>query len=281
LKMTIHLVFITHNRLDYTKLALASVLAEPTEEFSLTIWDNASTDGTVEYLKNEVNDPRIVEVVLNKENVGQTGAMNYVWSKTKAELIGKLDNDCLVTPGWTRTFAQAHRDIPRLGAVAMWHFFLEDFDFDRAKQKIQPFGNHKIFRHPWVCGSGFMIKRETFMKQGLWKEGEYVGTTYYFLKMAKAGYVNGWYYPFIYQEHMDDPLSSHCMIRDEESYHKFEKITFGLKKGMYSDVAGRFKCRQAILRNILYGPYDPSYYGGWRRKWLAAKRCIHKLIKKS
>lgn len=43
--MTIDLVFITYNRLDYTKLALASVLADPREDFSLTIWDNASTDG--------------------------------------------------------------------------------------------------------------------------------------------------------------------------------------------------------------------------------------------
>ena len=51
--MNIHLVFITYNRLHYTKLALASVLADPGEEFSLTIWDNASTDGTVEYLKND------------------------------------------------------------------------------------------------------------------------------------------------------------------------------------------------------------------------------------
>jgi len=46
--MDISLSFITHNRLEYTKLALASVLADPSEEFSLTIWDNASTDGTVE-----------------------------------------------------------------------------------------------------------------------------------------------------------------------------------------------------------------------------------------
>ena len=49
--MTIDLVFISYNRLDYTKLALASVLADPTEEFSLTIWDNASIYGMAEYLK--------------------------------------------------------------------------------------------------------------------------------------------------------------------------------------------------------------------------------------
>lgn len=69
--MRIVLVFITFNRLEYTKLALASVLADPTEEFSLTIWDNGSTDGTVEYLKNEVNDPRIADIILSRENVGQ------------------------------------------------------------------------------------------------------------------------------------------------------------------------------------------------------------------
>ena len=36
-----------------------------------------------------------------------SSAMNRVRSKTKAELVGKLDNDCLVTPGWTRTLAWA------------------------------------------------------------------------------------------------------------------------------------------------------------------------------
>ena len=49
--MTIDLIFIAFNLLDYTKLALDSLLADPTEEFSLTIWDNASIYGMVEYLK--------------------------------------------------------------------------------------------------------------------------------------------------------------------------------------------------------------------------------------
>lgn len=49
--MAIHLVLVTYNRLDYTKLSLASILRDPMEEFSLTIWDNVSTNATVEYLK--------------------------------------------------------------------------------------------------------------------------------------------------------------------------------------------------------------------------------------
>ena len=111
------------------------MLEDPNEEFDLYLWDNASSDETPEYLKDVLTDPRIQEVILSKENLGQTGAMNYVWGKTKAELVGKVDNDCLVTPGWTRILAQAHKDIARLGAVTCWHFFPEDFDYKDAKHK--------------------------------------------------------------------------------------------------------------------------------------------------
>jgi len=210
--MTIDLVFITYNRLEYTKLALASVLAEPTEEFSLTIWDNASTDGTVEYLKNEVNDPRIADIVFSKENVGQTDAVNQVWSKSKADLLGKLDNDCLVTAGWTRTLAKAHEDIPNLGVIACWHFFPEDFDYNQAQHKIQQFGQHRILRHPWTCGTGFLLKRDTFRKFG---SIQAKATTQYWLKIALSGYVNGFYYPLIYQEHMDDPRSPNTLLNSD------------------------------------------------------------------
>ena len=100
----IDLVFITYNRLNYTKLALSSILADHAEEFRLTIWDNASDDDVVEYLKSEVSDKRIVDIHFSKNNVGQTKAVNQVWASSKADLVGKLDNDCIVTPGWTKTF---------------------------------------------------------------------------------------------------------------------------------------------------------------------------------
>lgn len=269
--MNVAIVLVTHNRLEYTRLALASLLADAAEEFSLTIWDNASTDGTQEYLES-VDDPRIKEKIFSKENIGQTGAMNYAWSKTNVELVGKLDNDCLVTPGWTRIFAKAHQDIPELGAVAMWHFFDEDFDYERAKFKIQKFNGHIIFRHPWVCGSGFIMKRTTYKEQGPWKAGCDVATTYYFIRMALAGYINGWYYPFILQEHMDDPKSSYCLIKDEESFRRYKKITFGLKSSRYEDIEGRLKWRDEIVRNLLDDPYEPSYYIGWRSKLRGIKR---------
>ncbi len=273
--MTIDLVFITYNRLEYTKLALASLLADPAEEFSLTIWDNASTDGTVEYLKNEVKDRRIVDIVFSKSNVGQTVAVNAIWSRSKADLIGKLDNDCLMTPGWTRILAQAHLDILNLGVVACWHFFPEDFDYEQAKHKIQTFGKHQIFRHPWTCGTGLLLKRETFERLG---PIGYKATTEYWMRMALAGYINGFYYPLIYQEHMDDPKSRHSHLKEEASYQAAKKVSFNINSPGQETLAGRWRWRQEVLDNLLDDPWDPRFYVGWRDKLRRIKKRITKLL---
>ena len=261
----IHLAFVTYNRLEYTKLSLASVLADPSETFSLTIWDNGSTDGTAEYLKSEVNDPRIVDIVFSAENVGQTAAINQIWGGSQAGLLGKLDNDCLMTPGWTRTLARAHADIPQLGVVACWHFALEDFDEAAARKagKIQTFGAHRILRHPWTCGTGLLVKRDTFRRFGPIKQ---MTTTRYWLNMALEGYVNGFYYPFVLQDHMDDLRSAHCLTRDEAGLREYSQITVELKDNRIASLRAKEKRRRYILRNLNSGPWKAEPYDGWRGK---------------
>jgi glycosyltransferase involved in cell wall biosynthesis len=268
LLMTIAIVVPTYNRIEYTKLTLERLLSDTTEDFDLYIWDNGSTDLTKQYLLDELRDPRIVEVITNEENVGQTGAMNYVWSKTKADLVGKLDNDCLVTPGWSRVFEKAHKDISRLGAVAMWHFPVNMFDGASAQKakKIQTFGEHQIVRHPWVCGSGFIMKRETYLKYGPWESGRHVGTTQYFLRMALGGEINGWYYPLIWQEHMDNPLSSYTKLKDDKSIAENFEITYSLKFKNIRTLKERVEMGDKVLRSICGGPWDAKYYVGIRNK---------------
>jgi glycosyltransferase involved in cell wall biosynthesis len=268
----VHLVYLTYNRLDYTKLSLPRLLADPTEEFDVTIWDNGSTDGTQEYLTS-VKDPRIVELKLSRENVGQVAALNEVWSRLKADLLGKCDNDCLVTPGWTETLAKAHEDIPNLGVVACWHFFPDDFDYQRARKKIQRFGTHQIFRHPTTCGTGLLVKRSVYKRLGPLDADS---TTGYWMRMALAGYVNGWYYPLVYQEHMDDPKSAYTMLKDDRSYQAAKAVTFNINSPGQETLAGRWKWRDEVLRTLHDSPVAPRYYlPGWQgklRRGLAALR---------
>ena len=260
--MDITLAFVTYNRLHYTRMALESVLADKSENFSLYIWDNSSSDDTPKYLKT-LSDSRIKNVILSKRNVGQIEAVNAIWSHSKDQLLGKLDNDCIVTPGWTKMLAQAHSDIENLGVVACWHYFSDDFDQARAAHKLQQFGNHTIFRHPWTCGTGFLIKRSAYERFGPMVGP---GTTKYWLNMASAGLINGFYYPLVLQEHMDDPKSRHSSLKDEESYQAAKAVTVNINRHGQHTLADRWQWRQRVLDELLDGPYEAKYYAGWRKK---------------
>ena len=271
----IELAFVTWNRLEYTRLALSRLLSDPDEEFRLSIWDNGSTDGTRDYLRDEVDDPRVHDITFSDENVGQIVAVNTIWSSSQADLLGKVDNDCLQTSGWTRTLAAAHHDIDRLGVVACWHYFPDDFDYERAKWKIQEHGGHRILRHPWTCGTGLLIKRSTFLALGPMKGSS---TTQYWIEMAARGYVNGFYYPLVFQEHMDDPKSRYTRLKDEESYQEAKADTYSLNYHGQSTLNDRWIRRQQVLDNLLDDPWEVSYYTGWRGR---ARRLRNRLYQSS
>jgi len=248
----IEFAFVCYNRLEYTRRALESLLADPSRSFIVTIWDNASSDGTREYLRT-VSDPRINDLVLSEENVGQVDAVNTVWQRSDAELLGKLDNDCILTPGWADQLQKAHEDIPDLGVVACWHFFEDDFDIERARHKIQTFGEHRILRHPWTCGTGLLTKSRIYRELGPIVGP---GTTGYWTRMAQAGYINGFYYPLIYQEHMDDPKSQYTLLTSEDAFQDARG------DGTLEEL---WEFRRFILRNLHDDPWDVKYYLGWRK----------------
>lgn len=140
------------------------MLSDPSEEFLLSSWDNALTDGTREYLKTEVDDPRICDIILADENVGQVEAVNSIWSRSDAELLGKVDNDCLQTVG-------GHRHSQRHTLIS------QDFVWWRAGTTFPTTSTTSaqgrgfrstmgILRHPWTFGTGLLIKKSTYKELG-------------------------------------------------------------------------------------------------------------------
>lgn len=272
--MTIDLLFINYNRLVYTQLALPALLADPSEEFSLTIWDNGSTDGTREYLAS-VNDPRIVRKVFSEENVRIHGALNQVVSTSSADLFGLIFDDDLVTAGWTRPLAQAHADVPELGMIGCWHCMPQIFDYERAKHKIQRFGNHQILRHPWTGVGAGLVKVKSLRECGPLESSR---TTQYWIRMAQRGYVNGYYYPLIYVEHMDYPWSVHFAFAGR--FEEWLKISTGAKCHGIGTLEDARRWHQAIVSNIIEDPWDVKYYVGWRAKLKRAKAKMRGLLKR-
>jgi GT2 family glycosyltransferase len=79
----------------------------------IVIWNNASEDGTADYL-GTLNDPRIT-VVGHDENLG-TNAYARAVELTSAPYIVEVDDDVIEAPqGWDKTLLDAFQKIPNIG----------------------------------------------------------------------------------------------------------------------------------------------------------------------
>jgi len=256
--MNIELVLVSYNRLTYIQHVVKSLFADSHENFTVVFWDNGSTDGTREFLDSQT-DPRISRKVFAKENVWVHGAANQVFETSKAELVGILNDDIILSPGWTRTLAQAHHDIPELGFIGCWHLGNNFFDYSRAKQKIQTFGKHQILRHPWTGGASGLVKLSAWKEVGPFESKQ---TTNLWIRMAKKGYVNGFYFPLICVEHMDYVWSEYYISKDDV-IHGLSRSVTAAAQGVQS-VKDAKVWHQKVVDNLLDDPWDVDCYVGWR-----------------
>lgn len=84
------------NGLPYLADAVNSILAQTFCDFEFLIIDDASTDGTREFLRTQT-DPRI-RVIELPENIGLTAALNVGLREARGELIARQDADDISDP---------------------------------------------------------------------------------------------------------------------------------------------------------------------------------------
>lgn len=108
----VSIVVVTHDRLDLTRLCLASLLTELAWPcYEIVVVDNASVDGTADYLRQlEANTPQL-RVLVNTENRGLPAANNQALREVSGDYIILLNNDAVVTRGSLATLIRhLHRD---------------------------------------------------------------------------------------------------------------------------------------------------------------------------
>jgi GT2 family glycosyltransferase len=94
---------------------------------AILIWDNASTDGTAEYL-DTLDDPRL-QIVHNAENIGQS-AYARAFALTSASHLIEIDDDVVDAPvEWDRRLLEAFEAIPDMGFLTA---DLVDDELDQA-----------------------------------------------------------------------------------------------------------------------------------------------------
>ena len=134
---TVSVVIVTWNGLRHLERCLPALLAQRLEAgdtFEVIIVDNASTDGSREYLARLTDrDPRM-RVLLNDRNYGFAGPNNLAFDASRGEFISTLNNDASPEAGWLAALLDSARRDPRIGSVA------SRMVFDHAPDVIQSAG---------------------------------------------------------------------------------------------------------------------------------------------
>ncbi len=249
----ISIFIVTHNRLDFLKQCVNSLLSSLTDiKYELIIWDNASKDGTKQFLES-LNNP-LININLSSENIG-TNAKGKAASMCRGEFIVGIDDDVLSFPdNWLLQMIKAYKSVPRLGYLStdvIQNEFTtgakppEDLYFNKS------FADGEIIMQFGPTGGWcFIISRMVFEKIGNFadihgriffsEDGDFLnrlkskGYRFGILKDVKVFHATGDYYNKnymdIYETKMKDYNENHA-----DNYHKKLKLQklFNVK-GMYN-----------------------------------------------
>ena len=111
------IIILTYNNLDYTRQCLESIYNQTDEpEFEIILVDNASQDGTPEYLSSFAKQHPNVQLILNHENNGFAHGNNQGAAISSGDYLVFLNNDVIVTQGWLTGLIR-HLQDPTIGMV--------------------------------------------------------------------------------------------------------------------------------------------------------------------
>lgn len=268
------ILMITYRSAAYIGLSLPQLLKTCGDDDRVWLWHNGDDEETLDYLAGVRNDPRVAAFHHSRENVRLREPTRWLWAESAAEFVSKVDDDCIVADEWIDTFSAAHRANPPFGVVGSWRHPAEDFRPELAARKIQEFaGGHRLMRNLWVQGSGYLLKRSWIERVGTLGDSE--SFTGYCVRIARAGAVNGFYYPFVPEDHMDDPRSPNTLISTDEELRR--RMPLSAQSNGVTTVAEWVAQLQRSAELLQSEPFDVAHYAPWRVRVRRARRRLARL----
>jgi GT2 family glycosyltransferase len=142
-------VVIPHwNAKQFLKTCLDALAAQNYPDVEIIIVDNASTDGSQQYIKDLYPAVRLIEL---PENRGFTGACNAGIQAATGEFISLLNNDTEVEPQWAGAIVEGFRQFTDAGIIASRMMLFDKRDTFHAAGDFyrvdgQP-GNRGVWQH--------------------------------------------------------------------------------------------------------------------------------------
>lgn len=163
-------IVLTWNGKEHLEECLSALLAQTYPEKEIILTDNASTDGTVAFVRDRFPS---VRVVANGKNLGYAGGNNQGIRAARGAYVALINNDTRADPAWLSEMVAVMQSDPSCGMVAgkilsygdrrvidnVGHVFYRDGTFrgrgrlevdrgqyDRPEEVLSPSGCALLFR---------------------------------------------------------------------------------------------------------------------------------------
>lgn len=115
------ILYLAWNRLEFTRKSYETMLANTdwSRVDRLVVYDDGSTDGTAEYLREQVSLAPIPTRYSWSRNLGPVGIMRHYLVDDDPGLFIKIDNDVMLPPGWLPECLQVMQDHPELDLLGI------------------------------------------------------------------------------------------------------------------------------------------------------------------
>jgi len=154
----VDIVILTHNRLDMTKPCVESIMRH-TINYRLIFVDNASTDGTVEYLQGVPNSV----LIRNDRNVGIPMGRNQGIRASTAPYVILMDNDIEIKGDWVGELFSDIRNGASMVGIEGWRLDRNWGSCAKCTSANQTFD--------YLGGACVLYDRRVFEVAGLLDEG--------------------------------------------------------------------------------------------------------------
>nr|MDO8078252.1 glycosyltransferase family 2 protein [Candidatus Freyarchaeota archaeon] len=115
--LSVSVVLCAYNRKHDVTECIDSILKQDYPDFDVWVVDDASTDGTYEFLKERFGKNKKLHLIRNDTEMGNTRSRNMVMRRSKGEIIASTDDDCIVHRDWIANLVKVFEESPNIGLV--------------------------------------------------------------------------------------------------------------------------------------------------------------------